>query len=133
MSVPVGPIKPKKTRLCAVLTFRNGIRDDIAGEMLPIVPLRVRASQLLTSPLPTTTMQPVNMGARFVNLPVELHEIILDHLFGERTATCLSRGKHSAVRHPRRKTLSNLALICQLWTPLVQGRIYRHSEFHLNM
>lgn len=73
---------------------------------------------------------------RFENLPVEIHDAILDHLFGERasTLTTTTPGKSSArswskaLRHPRRKALSNLALISPIWRPLVQDRIYRHSE-----
>lgn len=76
---------------------------------------------------------------RFENLPIEIHEAILDHLFGERasTFTTASPGKASArswskaLRHPRRKALSNLALISPVWRPLVQSRIYRHSQLPL--
>jgi hypothetical protein len=72
---------------------------------------------------------------RFEHLPVEIHETILDFLFGERTATITgASGKssaqswHKSLRHPRRKALSNLALISPVWRILVQDRIYRHSE-----
>ncbi|KAL1962223.1 hypothetical protein VTN77DRAFT_9879 [Rasamsonia byssochlamydoides] len=73
---------------------------------------------------------------QFENLPIEIHEAILDHLFGERasTQTSASSGKPSAqswvkaLRHPRRKALSNLALISRVWRPLVQDRIYRHIK-----
>lgn len=70
----------------------------------------------------------------FANLPIEIHEAIIDHLFGER-ASAAKASKSSlqnwekALRHPRRKALSNLSLISRVWTPLVQSRIYRHSEF----
>lgn len=82
---------------------------------------------------------------RFENLPIEIHEAILDHLFGERASafTTTAPGKSSArswtkaLRHPRRKALSNLSLIARVWRPLVQDRIYRHSElfsaFHLEV
>ncbi|KAJ5177302.1 uncharacterized protein N7500_000001 [Penicillium coprophilum] len=73
-------------------------------------------------------------GIQFVNLPVEIHENILDHLLGKRASAGVhtSYGKSSAqnwtkaLRHPRRKALSNLALTCRMWTGLVQSRIYRH-------
>ena len=72
---------------------------------------------------------------RFENLPIEIHEAILDYLFGERTSalTTAGPGKPSArswnksLRHPRRKALSNLSLISPVWRSLVQERIYRHS------
>lgn len=71
----------------------------------------------------------------FEDLPVEIHEAIVDHLFGERTSTSTAataaklgaRSWAKALRHPRRKDLSNLALISPLWRLLVQERIYRHS------
>lgn len=69
------------------------------------------------------------MGTEFVDLPFEIHEKILDHLFGEKSPVYQYPKKHSALRHARRRSLSNLALICRLWTLLVQHRIYRHSEF----
>ncbi|CAL5869174.1 uncharacterized protein PFLUO_LOCUS3402 [Penicillium psychrofluorescens] len=69
----------------------------------------------------------------FANLPIEIHEAIIDHLFGER-ASAAKASKSSlqnwekALRHPRRKALSNLSLISRVWTPLVQSRIYRHIK-----
>ncbi|KAL4907705.1 hypothetical protein BDW74DRAFT_166372 [Aspergillus multicolor] len=72
---------------------------------------------------------------RFEHLPVEIHETVLDHLFGERTSTFAGvSGKssaqswHKSLRHPRRKALSNLALILPVWRILVQDRIYRHVK-----
>jgi hypothetical protein len=72
---------------------------------------------------------------RFEHLPVEIHETILDFLFGERTSTFTgasvkssTQSWHKSLRHPRRKALSNLALISPVWRILVQDRIYRHSE-----
>lgn len=74
--------------------------------------------------------------ACFDNLPIEIHEAILDCLFGERapaSATVVHRKSAArswmrALRHPRRKVLSNLALVSEVWRPLVQARIYRHSK-----
>jgi hypothetical protein len=74
---------------------------------------------------------------QFADLPVEIHEAILDHLFGVRgsalasitPATSTASSWSRSLRHPRRKALSNLALVCSSWRPLVQERIYRHSQF----
>ncbi|KAI9807826.1 MAG: hypothetical protein M1825_005131 [Sarcosagium campestre] len=71
-----------------------------------------------------------------VDLPLEIHEGILDHLFGIRASTLSSasessptrHGWSSILRHPRRKQLSNLALVCKTWTGLVQERLYRHIK-----
>ena len=76
---------------------------------------------------------------RFENLPNEIHEAILDHLFGVRASTLSTtapansgaRCWNKALRHPRRKALSNLALVSPVWRPLIQERIYRHSTHPL--
>jgi len=73
---------------------------------------------------------------QLADLPVEIHEAILDHLFGVRASTSSSaakgsqatRGWSNVLRHPRRKQLSNLALVSALWRRLVQERLYRHSK-----
>jgi hypothetical protein len=79
--------------------------------------------------------QPYQSGVRFHDLPAEVHEAILDHLFGERVSalTMGAPGKSArnwsrCLRHPRRKVLSDLALISPVWRVLVQDRIYRHSQ-----
>ncbi|KAL2864353.1 uncharacterized protein BJX67DRAFT_361451 [Aspergillus lucknowensis] len=81
---------------------------------------------------------PLKGGSKiqFEHLPVEIHETILDYLFGERasaltTSSCVkspARSWNKSLRHPRRKALSNLALISQVWRVLVQDRIYRHIK-----
>lgn len=89
---------------------------------------------------PQTPRSPSRPELHFENLPVEIHEAILDHLFGERASmsTTTAAGKLSAgswskaLRHPRRKALSNLSLIARVWRPLVQERIYRHSRPYLS-
>ncbi|KAL1956064.1 hypothetical protein VTO42DRAFT_7659 [Malbranchea cinnamomea] len=80
--------------------------------------------------------QPAEPCLQLLDLPIEIHEAILDHLFGVRgaalgaitseysTASTWSK----SLRHPRRKALSNLALVSPLWRPLVQERIYRHIQ-----
>ncbi|KAL4882420.1 hypothetical protein BJY04DRAFT_41137 [Aspergillus karnatakaensis] len=82
-----------------------------------------------------TPRSPCRSDVEFNHLPVEIHETILDHLFGERTSTLTATGGKSPVRswnkslrHPRRKALSNLALISPVWRVLVQDRIYRHIK-----
>jgi hypothetical protein len=114
-------------------TCENRVPSTIpASEDQSHHPAQVRAS---------TISAPVQSGIQFINLPVEIHEIILDYIFGRRA----SAGNHTAygefsaqnwskaLHHPRRKALANLALTCRVWTGLVQSRIYRHSEFHLTV
>lgn len=72
------------------------------------------------------------------SLPVEIHEAILDHLFGMRASTTTRsptagssaglRGWNSALRHSRRKQRTDLALVSKTWRVLVQERLYRHLK-----
>ncbi|PGG96984.1 hypothetical protein AJ80_09757 [Polytolypa hystricis UAMH7299] len=81
---------------------------------------------------PEKPSQPPHL--HFENLPVEIHEAVLDHLFGVRASTLSSISPpksnssswNKALRHPRRKALSDLALVSPAWRRLVQERIYRH-------
>jgi hypothetical protein len=65
------------------------------------------------------------------DLPAEIHECILDHLFGFRVSP---KSKSSimrwgtALRHPRRKELSELSLVSRPWRVLIQERLYRHIK-----
>ena len=74
------------------------------------------------------------------NLPVEIHECILDHLFGVRLsasattwASCAGRsrvlrGWSTALRHSRRRDVWELALVTEKWRQLIQERLYRHIK-----
>lgn len=106
-----------------------------AGSSQPVC--HAPAESLLSDAfLPSDTPPSTRPELRFENLPIEIHEAILDYLFGERTSafTTTGPGKSSArnwnksLRHPRRKALSNLALISPVWRSLVQDRIYRYRE-----
>ncbi|KAH8816475.1 hypothetical protein F5884DRAFT_668023 [Xylogone sp. PMI_703] len=86
------------------------------------------------SPTSTITCSP----STFYDLPVEINECILDHLFGVRgsiTARSTSLGKSKALRnwstvlrHCRRREVSELALVSSKWRQLVQERLYRHLK-----
>lgn len=71
------------------------------------------------------------MKMTFSGLPTEIHELILDHLFGVRASTAnttsSSRGWSTALRHSRRRQLSDVALISRSYRELVQGRLFKHS------
>jgi len=74
------------------------------------------------------------------NLPVEIHECILDHLFGMRLSVSVAsktaasgrskvlRGWGTALRHSRRREVSELALVSVKWRQLIQDRLYRHIK-----
>lgn len=68
------------------------------------------------------------------DLPLEVQGRILDHIFGDMHSVYAGssslRGKSvsSLMRHPRRKAVSDLALVSHAWRGLVQERIYRHIK-----
>lgn len=71
------------------------------------------------------------------DLPAEIRECILDHLFGYRVSATsksslgmpsVTRSWGTALRHSRRRELSSLALVNSDWRVLVQERLYRHIK-----
>ncbi|KAL3590434.1 hypothetical protein FPOAC2_12625 [Fusarium poae] len=73
----------------------------------------------------------------FNDLPIEVHEAILDHLFGYRVSatsrssmavSSISKSWGTALRHSRRRELTALALVSDVWRVLVQQRLYRHIK-----
>ncbi|KAJ2898351.1 hypothetical protein MKZ38_003979 [Zalerion maritima] len=75
--------------------------------------------------------------ASLESLPNEMHECIIDHLFGYRVSPTSksSVGMHrvttsisTMLRHSRRKELSQLACINPLYRSLVQERLFRHIK-----
>ncbi|KAF5021242.1 hypothetical protein F66182_6732 [Fusarium sp. NRRL 66182] len=73
----------------------------------------------------------------FNQLPIEVHEAILDHLFGYRVSatsrssmavSSITKSWGTALRHSRRRELTELALVSDIWRILVQQRLYRHIK-----
>ncbi|KAH8752644.1 hypothetical protein F5882DRAFT_432495 [Hyaloscypha sp. PMI_1271] len=71
------------------------------------------------------------------DLPTEIHEQILDHLSGVRSSASSRttagkskalRGWGTALRHSRRREVSELALVSNKWRELIQDRLYRHLK-----
>ncbi|KAM7191135.1 hypothetical protein V8F20_009453 [Naviculisporaceae sp. PSN 640] len=74
-------------------------------------------------------VEPVGMNLN--DLPAEIHECILDHLFGFRvspTSKSSIMRWGTALRHSRRKELSELSLVSPAWRDLIQERLYRHIK-----
>ncbi|KAL8782127.1 MAG: hypothetical protein Q9213_005697 [Squamulea squamosa] len=75
-------------------------------------------------------------SVRLTGLPVEVQEGVIDHLAGQligitpasATTPNGSRNWSTAMRHPRRKQLSDLALVSKTWRGLIQERLYRHIK-----
>lgn len=82
--------------------------------------------------VPCLAEQMPSFNISFANLPTEIHEFVLDHLFGVRgsiASTAISSPRWStALRHSRRKQLSDLALVNRKYRTLVQGRLFKHSK-----
>ncbi|KPM45943.1 hypothetical protein AK830_g633 [Neonectria ditissima] len=73
----------------------------------------------------------------FNRLPIEVHEAILDHLFGYRVSatsrsamsvSCVTKSWGTALRHSRRRELTELARVGEVWRVLIQQRLYRHIK-----
>ena len=86
--------------------------------------------------VPESPAESTPLGTQFVDLPVEIHEGIIDHLYGILGSTSSSAGGSvhvlknwsNAMRHPRRRQLSDLTLVSPTWRRIIQERLYRHSE-----
>ena len=109
--------------------------DDIS-----LRPLFIPASPVISPHIPTLPpIPPLETHAHtisFTELPSEISEEIVSFLVGDLgpTNTGISGGNHGtrnwsiAMRHPRRKQLSDLALVSKSWRCLIQERLYRHSK-----
>lgn len=85
----------------------------------------------------TEPLYPPPARTNLDDLPAEIHECILDHLFGYRVSASsksslgmpsVTRSWGTALRHSRRKELSALALVSSVWRALIQERLYRHVK-----
>ena len=66
-------------------------------------------------------------------LPTEILEAVINYVGGHLgsagfSKSDASRNWNAILRHPRRKNISNLALVSSAWRRLVQERIFRHSR-----
>lgn len=88
------------------------------------------------SVLPESPADSTPLGTRFMDLPVEIHEGIIDHLYGILGSTSpaaagsvqVLKNWSNAMRHPRRRQLSDLTLVSPTWRRIIQERLYRHSK-----
>ncbi|KAG4436875.1 hypothetical protein IFR05_007638 [Cadophora sp. M221] len=86
----------------------------------------------------TESSPQISSKSPLIELPSEIHECILDHLFGVRASassrtaaagnTKILRGWGTALRHSRRREVSELALVSKRWRALIQDRLYRHLK-----
>jgi hypothetical protein len=116
---------------------RNGPTEyeviDQDEDDLPFLPPSFNQLLVSAPKCPEKEMVPVTT---LFDLPTEIHEGILDCLFGVRSSASSQsqdsralRGWSTALRHPRRRELANLALVHGIWRHLIQERLYRHSKY----
>ncbi|KAL8761238.1 MAG: hypothetical protein Q9184_002618 [Pyrenodesmia sp. 2 TL-2023] len=78
------------------------------------------------------SLHTLSHSVHLADLPVEVQEGVIDNLAGQLTKTsagpCGPRNWSTAMRHPRRKQLSDLALVSKTWRGLIQERLYRHIK-----
>ncbi|KAI0845496.1 hypothetical protein F5Y00DRAFT_265591 [Daldinia vernicosa] len=129
----VPPTRPSST------PFPNAQQGQTNIRCLTCQPYRPESDDsLFSSPVSTPAIVEQNPVLTLAQLPAEIHECILDHIFGYRVSTTSpssfnipsmnARGWSTALRHSRRKELSNLALVCASWRDLIQQRLYRHIK-----
>ncbi|KAK3367501.1 hypothetical protein B0H63DRAFT_83018 [Podospora didyma] len=116
-STPFPQPEPRNTDLrcisCPTGTMMNMDEPELAGQLGQVPPPREI------------------MGMNLNGFPAEIHECILDHLFGFRVSTASKSSIMrwgTALRHPRRKELSELSLVSSAWRVLIQERLYRHIK-----
>lgn len=91
---------------------------------------------LVLRPAASTLSHVQNPRTSLNDLPLEVQECIIDHTHGRLGSATTdgpgvgqaARNWSLAMRHPRRKQLSDLALVSRPWRKLVQERLYRHSK-----
>ena len=73
---------------------------------------------------------PPRLAKSFADLPLEVQRRIVDYISGEMHSVSSTSAYNlsSSMRHPRRKAVSDFALVGTEWRELVQERIYRHIK-----
>lgn len=124
----IPPIRPKSTPFPQQELLEGDIQCTHRTNDLERLGDSIHANQASQSPAPKA---PLN------DLPIEIHECVLDHLFGVRASassrttagrTKVLRSWGTALRHSRRREVSELALVSKKWRSLIQDRLYRHLK-----
>lgn len=100
---------------------------DIVNQIVPIIQSSDEGDH--TEPQETAIGTTTQTSVR--DLPDEILRRILDYILGDLrpvNAASTSTGLSHRMRHPRRKDVSELALICPELRAMVQERIYRHIK-----
>ena len=137
---PLPPIKAGKElqqrRSSATkLKLKYRPEDDIS--IHSSVPTQSHAAEDIIPRLAANTLGQIDYPrASIEDLPLEIQEEIIDYTHGVLgSASCTKwrsgyglRNWSTLMRHPRRKHLSDLALVSRTWRILIQQRLYRHGK-----
>jgi len=125
----VPPLRPKSTPFPQA----DMVEGDIQCSQRSSLPDRMDLDDQVHTSIPAASS-----NATFRQLPGEIHECILDHIFGVRAATSskspngggskVLRSWGTALRHSRRREVAELALVTDKWRELIQERLYRHLK-----
>ena len=118
-------------------SIRGGGLDSNAREKMPLV-MRTKELEGMSERLQLVGDERQDyQHTSILDLPPELLGRVLDFLLGHMSAAIstqisvtpqASKSVASVMRHPRRKALSDIALISRAWRKPVQERIYRHIK-----
>ena len=127
---------PARKRASSIVSITDHV-DHEASRTLGRLTLQARGSP--TQELPHS-QQDIKFRVRksqsqtsLQDLPLEVQGKVLDYIFGAVHSVGSTTGTSgssvsSLMRHPRRKAVSELALVSPSWRDLVQERIYRHIK-----
>lgn len=120
------------------------LTELIESDGKPMGRLTIRASDYPSPPSEDASREnstnsagastPSTPGLSLSDLPMEVQGKVIDFIFGDMHSVSTNshslRGKNvsSLMRHPRRKAVSDFALVSPAWLELVQERIYRHIK-----
>lgn len=121
--------------------FMYPSEDDISVQSLSVAEYTTFAETheqepALVTNVPDPLREKHGSKEEIEHLPSEILELIIGPLVGTLGTTSsdtlgANQGTHNwstVMRHPRRKQLSDLALVSRSWRRLIQERLYRHSE-----
>lgn len=134
------PLSTSRKRAPSVVSIADLSEQD--GQSMGVLTIRATDTPVSdcgmmqedTPSIPESLGTGVTAQLSLHDLPLEVHGKILDFIFGDMhsvyAASTSLRGKSvsSLMRHPRRKAVSDLALVSTTWRDLVQERIYRHIK-----
>ena len=115
---------------------RRGSRDDQDVPPHHIQSTDMNQELAVESPPEPMDMAKETQSTQLQDLPEEIQQSILNILIGNLRSTSSSmpqqnqstRNWSNVMRHPRRRDLSDLALVSRSWRCMVQERLFRHSK-----